>query len=150
MKNPLPVPSHDVHTSPSRAHSAVKTLIGGRLGGSVPCRGLTPSALNLRAMLPDEAEYWLARVKSLCTDCGCRVGAAFLLAAFVLYPLLWYWFAYPLQSVRWYLIPGWISAAFLSAVLGKAIGIGSARWRLRLLVRRVRSDPLRSEGPPRA
>jgi hypothetical protein len=55
----------------------------------------------------------------------------------VTYPLVYGLDLHAVPFSPWRFFIGWTVTVLASAIAGKAIGLGAARWRLRLLIRRL-------------
>lgn len=110
-----------------------------------------PSAASLMsAGIPaDEAEYWVSRIRSLSRECGCSLGARFMVAALVLYPAAWLWTLRSFLAI-WQALLVAAAVVFSAMGLGKLLGVLFARLRLRRVARqlqvRLAAASLRNEG----
>jgi hypothetical protein len=86
--------------------------------------------------MPDEAVT--AQVRRLSRECGCRLSALCLLVAFVAFPL--HSGLFSLWQRPLLFLGEWLLIAVTAATLGKLVGIGIARIRLRLLLRRAQGE----------
>lgn len=89
-------------------------------------------------MTPDEAHSWCAKTTALRQSCGCETGAIFMLAALLLYPLVWYWALSEILRPAWLPILIWLVAAFVAGGVGKLTGLVVSRIRVRLRLRAIR------------
>ncbi|HEY3570070.1 MAG TPA: hypothetical protein VGP73_19215 [Thermoanaerobaculia bacterium] len=102
------------------------------------------AALVAGGMTPAEAERVIRKIERLRASCGCDVGAWFMLAACVLYAVLWpRLLSSQIVSSHWMALLIGLSLIVCAAGIGKLAGISLARWRLRRLLSRLKGGTLR-------
>jgi len=102
-------------------------------------RAIDQALLVSVGMTTDEAELWLRKTHLLQASCGCKAGAASMLTAIVLGPLVWQWTLRESFWPLWQLILIWLIGVFVAGVVGKVFGLIIARMRIRLRLRAIQS-----------
>lgn len=88
----------------------------------------------------DEIMRDSTRIKKLSTECGCSLGAWFMLAAFGFLSVHTVFFYTPqFPGIVLDLAVG-LLIVFAAGILGKATGIGLAKWRLAALIKKLHAN----------
>jgi hypothetical protein len=95
-------------------------------------RATTIEWLLAAGIAREDTPEWLDRFEQLRQECGCVAGARSMVAALLVYPLVWHIFLRPLMPL-WASLALWGVTGFLASGIGKAAGIHFARIRLRRL-----------------
>jgi hypothetical protein len=88
----------------------------------------------------DNEESLGSQIKTLQGECGCALGARFLIVAILLYLAVWYFLLRPMNPSIWLAIAIGVPALILSVGVGKFTGILMARFRARRLKARLEAQ----------
>jgi len=96
------------------------------------------SSFRIAGLPPEETQRWQNKLNDLQSECGCAMGAVFLLLSGVVYVA--YLVARPSSAPRsWWIDLGvGFLAVLFGALLGKALGIQRAQWRLKRDISRLK------------
>jgi len=101
-----------------------------------PLKNIKKDVNSVLSAIPDseiDRDYYVGKIKKYSTECGCSMGAVFLFAAAGI-SLYWLFIHVGWKNIHLlnFLWQGCLFV-FLSALLGKALGITIARIKLRML-----------------
>ena len=93
---------------------------------------------------PDDEDSLRHQIESLEAECGCALGARFLVAAILLYLVIWHFLLRPIIPSMWLAVPMGVAVSLLAVGVGKFTGILMARFRARRLKARLEQHRNRS------